>query len=140
MATHKDRSREERERDAQKEDAERKAKEEGETEKTATVQERITGEPATPVGELPPALQGKPTPTPAEQDAFARGERHVEHEHDGSPESGHGMPVDPRLGRKSPEEEELERAGFKRVNKDAEPERGASYKTRQAHPEKHKED
>lgn len=132
MTTHKDKDREAH-REAPRE-------EHNDEKKEATVQERVTGEPATPPGELPPALQGRPTPTPAEQDAFARGERHVEHEHDGSPESGHGMPVDPRLGRKTPEEEELERAGFKRVHKESEPERGAPYKTRQHVAEKKKED
>jgi hypothetical protein len=82
------------------------------------------------------AKQGRPTPTQAELDAIARGE-HVVLAPDGSPPDGHGHPVDHKLGRKAtPDEEDLERAGFKKVGKDAEPERGASYKTRQAHPSK----
>jgi len=125
------------EKDARKEERAEVKREEKETaehdkatEETARVQAEAT------------AKQGRPTPTQAELDAIRRGE-HVILAPDGSPPDGHGAPVDHRLGRKSSEEEELERHGFKKVEKDAEPESGASYKTRQAHPEKqrkHEED
>jgi hypothetical protein len=79
------------------------------------------------------AKRGMPTPTQAELDAIVRGEK-VVLAPDGSPPDGHGHPVDHRLGRKveADPEKDLERAGFKKVGKDAEPERsgGASYKTR----------
>jgi hypothetical protein len=78
-------------------------------------------------------LASRPTPTPEEQDAFARGERNVTHEPDGSPEMHSGLPH-PIRG-KQEVEEDLERDGWKKA-KDAEPESGASYKTRQASPDK----
>jgi hypothetical protein len=46
-------------------------------------------------------------------------------------------PVDPHPIRGKREvEEDLERDGWKKANKDVEPESGASYRTRQANPEK----
>jgi hypothetical protein len=76
------------------------------------------------------AKQGRPTPSQEEMDAIRRGEK-VVLAPDGSPPDGHGHPVDHRLGRKVDPTKDLEKHGFKKVDKDAEPDRGASYKTRQ---------
>lgn len=86
------------------------------------------------------ASQPKPFPSQADQDRFALGERGFDLTPDGSPPSAHGIPVDHKLGRKTPEEEELEKAGFKKADKDAQPEHGAPYKPRAHVAEKKKED
>ena len=126
------------EREAEKE--ERRAEKE---EQKAEREERRAEAREAPAEGHEAVLKSRPTPTQEEQDAFVRGERPGEHEPDGSPESHGSSSVDntnrPHI-RREDEEEEMKRAGWKKATKDAEPESGASYKTRQANPDRKKED